>query len=106
MTSIISDFYGSLNKSFRSKNQRVRCISITILQDADDIELEMENHGLIVIFFREFRIKHPMEAKRFLQYLNAYIRKYHYSILNLGKFDYFLLLPKEFELTKESLLSH
>ena len=38
-----------------------------------------------------------------LQRLNALMRKYEYSILNLGKFDYFLLLPKDYELTTDSL---
>ncbi|UCG90569.1 MAG: hypothetical protein JSU57_02240, partial [Candidatus Heimdallarchaeota archaeon] len=73
--------------------------------DTDDIELEMEHHSLIIVFFKEFRIKKPMRAKRFLQRLNAFIRQYEYDMLNLGKLDYLFLLPKDYELTTEALSS-
>ncbi|MHA1973397.1 MAG: hypothetical protein ACTSW1_10405 [Candidatus Hodarchaeales archaeon] len=103
MNPSISDFYGTIHRSLHSNNYRVRCLSISELRDTDEIEREMIKNSLIVLFFRGFRIKNPIDAKRFLQYLNAFIRKYEYSILNLGKFDYFLLLPKEFEITDNSL---
>ncbi|MFX0013601.1 MAG: hypothetical protein ACFFB2_10655 [Promethearchaeota archaeon] len=44
-----------------------------------------------------------MDAKRFLQRLNAFIRQYEYDMLNLGKLDYLLLLPKDYKLTTEAL---
>lgn len=105
MCPIIANIYGTFNRSFRIKKNRVRCISIQDFRDTDDIELEMEHQCLIIVFFKEFRIKRPMEAKRFLQRLNAFIRQYEYDMLNLGKLDYFLLLPKDYKLTTEALTS-
>lgn len=98
-------FLASLNRSFKSKNHRIRCISIQDFRDTDEIEREMEDHSMIVVFFKEFRIKRPMDAKRFLQCLNAFIRQYKYEILNLGKLDYLLLLPSKYELTTETFES-
>jgi SepF-like predicted cell division protein (DUF552 family) len=86
----------SINRPFKVKKHRVRCIAIQNYRDTDDIEFEMKDHNLIVVFFKEFKIKKPMDAKRFLQCLNAFIRQYEYNILNLGKLDYFLLLPKDY----------
>ncbi len=104
MCPFISSLYGSLNRSFKHRNvHRIRCISVHDFQDIDDVEIEMQNNSLIVIFFKEFRIKKPMDAKRLLQRFNAFTRQYEYEILNLGKLDYFLLVPNEFELTNEAL---
>ncbi len=105
MCPIISNIYEGFNRSFRVKKSRVRCISIQDFQDIDEIELEMEYNSLVIVFFKEFRIKRPMDAKRLLQRLNAFIRQYNYDILNLGKLDYFFLLPKKYELTTETLSS-
>ncbi|MFX1514996.1 MAG: hypothetical protein ACFFC6_01715 [Promethearchaeota archaeon] len=63
----------------------------------------MEHGSLIIIFYKEFRIKKPMDAKRVLQRLNAFIRQYEYDMLNLGKLDYIFLLPKDYNLTTEAL---
>jgi hypothetical protein len=63
----------------------------------------MEHGSLVIIFYKEFRIKKPMDAKRVLQRLNAFIRQYEYDMLNLGKLDYILLLPKDYKLTTEAL---
>ncbi len=102
MTSFISGLYKGINRTIR-KQQRVRCISIEDFRDMDEIELEMEFNNIIVIFFKEFRIKKPMDGKRALQRLNSLIRQYDYEILNMGKLDYFLLLPHDFEITTETL---
>jgi len=101
----IANIFGTFNRSFRIKKNRIRCISIQDFTDTDDIELEMEHHSLIIVFFKEFRIKQPMRAKRFLQRLNAFIRQYEYDMLNLGKLDYLFLLPKDCELTTKALSS-
>ena len=98
----ISGIYESLNRSFKTKNHKVRCISVQDFRDIDKIEIAMLNQNLIVIFFKEFRIKKSIEAKRVLQYLNAFIRQYEFTLLNLGKLDYLLLLPKQYELSTES----
>ena len=103
MCPLLSNLYGSLNRSFKMKKNRVRCISIKEFLDSDEIELEMEYNSLIMIFFREFRMKKPVDAKRFLQRLNVFIRQYEYEILNLGKLDYFFLLPKNFEISTNNL---
>ncbi|MFX1246166.1 MAG: hypothetical protein ACFFBQ_02125 [Promethearchaeota archaeon] len=103
MCPIISNIYETFNRSFRTKKNRVRCISVQDFRDTDNIELEMEYGSLIIIFFKVFRIKRPMDAKRFLQRLNAFIRQYEYDMLNLGKLDYLLLLPKDYKLTTEAL---
>ncbi|NHJ02212.1 MAG: hypothetical protein EAX86_08740 [Candidatus Heimdallarchaeota archaeon] len=102
MTPLISGLYRGINRTIR-KHQRVRCISIEDFHDMDEIEVEMEFNSIVIIFFKEFRIKKPMDGKRALQRLNALIRQYNYEILNLGKLDYFLLLPQDFEITTESL---
>lgn len=99
-------FLTSLNRSLKSKNHRIRCISIQDFRDTDDIEHEMKDHNMIVVFFKEFRIKKPMDAKRFLQCLNAFIRQHKYEILNLGKLDYLLLLPSKYKLATEALETH
>ena len=101
MTSIITNLYGSINRPFKSKKRRVRCLSIYDFNDCDEIELEMENNSLILIFFREFRIKRPIDAKRIIQRLNALTRQFDYKLLNLNKLDYFILFPKGYELTTE-----
>ncbi|MFX1285404.1 MAG: hypothetical protein ACFFB5_17285 [Promethearchaeota archaeon] len=103
MRLFITNIFGTFNRSFRINKNRIRCISIKDFTDTDDIELEMEHHSLIIIFFKEFRIKKPIRAKRFLQRLNAFIRQYEYDMLNLGKLDYLLLLPKDYEITTEAL---
>jgi SepF-like predicted cell division protein (DUF552 family) len=100
----ITGIYGSFYRSFKTKNYKVRCISVQNFRDIDEIELEMQNQNIIVIFFKEFRIKKSIEAKRVLQYLNAFIRQYEFTLLNLGKLDYLLLLPKEYELSTETSL--
>lgn len=105
MNPIISGLYESFNRSLRTKTNRIRCISVQGFDDIDDIELEMQNKNMIVIFFKEIRIKKSIEAKRILQYLNAFIRQYEYSILNLGKLDYLLLLPNQYELSNEPIHS-
>ena len=106
MCPFITSLYESLPRPFRPKNShRIRCISVQDFRDGDDIELEMENGSMILIFFREFRIKRSLDAKRFLQRLNAFTRQYEYEILNLGKLDYFLLIPNDFELTTDALQS-
>ncbi len=92
----------SLNRSFKAKNHIVRCISVQDFRDIDEIEMEMQNQKMLIIFFKEFRIKKSIEAKRVLQYLNAFIRQYEFTLLNLGKLDYLLLLPKEYELSTET----
>ncbi|UCG00542.1 MAG: hypothetical protein JSW11_13030 [Candidatus Heimdallarchaeota archaeon] len=94
---------GTFTHSFKTQKNRIRCISIGEFRDTDDIELEMENGSLIIIFYKEFRIKKPMDAKRVLQRLNAFIRQYEYDMLNLGKLDYIFLLPKDYKLTTETL---
>jgi hypothetical protein len=48
-------------------------------------------------------MKKPMDAKRFLQRLNVFIKQYEYEILNLGKLDYFFLLPKNYEISTSNL---
>jgi hypothetical protein len=63
----------------------------------------MEHGSLIIVFFKEFRIKKPMAAKRFLQRLNAFIRQYEYDMLNLGKLDYFFLISKNFKISTDAL---
>ncbi len=103
MRPIIANIYGTLSRSFKIKKNRIRCISVQDFRDTDDIELEMEYRSLIIIFFKEFRIKKPMGAKRFLQRLNAFIRQYEYDMLNLGKLDYLFLLPKDYKLTTDAL---
>lgn len=103
MCPFISNVLGAFNHSFRIKKNRIRCISIQDFRDTDDIELEMEYKSLIIIFYKEFRIKKPMDAKRVLQRLNAFIRQYEYDMLNLGKLDYIFLLPKDYKLTTEAL---
>ncbi len=103
MCPFISNVLEAFNHSFRTKKDRIRCISIREFRDTDDIELEMEYGSLIIIFYKEFRIKKPMDAKRVLQRLNAFIRQYEYDILNLGKLDYIFLLPRDYKLTTEAL---
>lgn len=103
MRPIIANIYGTLSRSFKIEKNRIRCISVQDFRDTDDIELEMEYRSLIIIFFKEFRIKKPMGAKRFLQRLNAFIRQYEYDMLNLGKLDYLFLLPKDYKLTTDAL---
>ena len=103
MCPLISNVLGTLTHSFRTKKNRIRCISIGEFRDTDDIELEMENRSLVIIFYKEFRMKKPMDAKRVLQRLNAFIRQYEYDMLNLGKLDYIFLLPKDYQLTTEAL---
>lgn len=105
MCPLIANLYETLNRSFRAKNDRIRCISVQDFRDTDDIELEMENGSLIIVFFKEFRIKKPMVAKRFLQRLNAFIRQYEYDMLNLGKLDYFFLISKDYKLTTDALFT-
>jgi SepF-like predicted cell division protein (DUF552 family) len=103
MCSFISNVLGTLYHPFRPKINRIRCISIKEFRDTDDIELEMEQGSLVIIFYKEFRIKKPMEAKRVLQRLNAFIRQFEYDMLNLGKLDYIFLLPKDYKLTTDAL---
>jgi hypothetical protein len=103
MSSLLSTIRSNLHRQLKIKQHRVRCISIQDIRDSDEIELEMINQNLIVIFFREFRITRSLEAKRFLQSLNALIRQYDFEILNLGNLDYLLLLPNTFEISVESL---
>lgn len=103
MTPFISNVLGTFYHPFRPKKNRIRCISIQEFRDTDDIELEIENGSLVIIFYKEFRIKKPMDAKRVLQRLNAFIRQYEYDMLNLGKLDYIFLLPKDYKLTTEAL---
>jgi hypothetical protein len=98
-------FNTSFTRSFRKQNNKIHCISIQDYRDTDNIEHEMENNTLIVIFFKEFRIKRPMDAKRFLQCLNAFIRQYKYEMLNLGKLDYFLLYPNKYTLATRTGLT-
>ena len=105
MSPFISNVLGTLNHPFRTKKNRIRCISIQEFRETDDIELEMEHGSLVIIFYKEFRIKKPMDAKRVLQRLNAFIRQYEYDMLNLGKLDYIFLLPKDYNLTTEALTS-
>ncbi|MFX1505458.1 MAG: hypothetical protein ACFFDC_05015 [Promethearchaeota archaeon] len=103
MSPFISNVLGTLYHPFKTKKNRIRCISIQEFRDTDDIELEMEHGSLVIIFYKEFRIKKPMDAKRVLQRLNAFIRQYEYDMLNLGKLDYIFLLPKDYTLTTEAL---
>jgi len=98
----ITNIYGNINRSFKTKSRKIHCISIQEFRDIDEIEIEMENQNMVVIFFKEFRIKKSIEAKRVLQYLNAFIRKYEFTILNLGKLDYLLLIPKEYDLSTKT----
>ncbi len=104
MSTFISNIRNNLHRQFKGKYQRVRCISIQDIRDSDEIELEMMKQNVTVLFFREFRITKSLEAKRFLQSLNALIRQYNYEILNLGNLDYLLLLPESFEISAESLI--
>ena len=103
MSPSISGLYESFNRSLKTKIHHVYCISIQEFEDIDDIELEMQNQNMIVIFFKEIRIKKSIEAKRILQYLNAFIRQYEYTILNLGKLDYLLLVPNQYELSTKTI---
>jgi SepF-like predicted cell division protein (DUF552 family) len=103
MSSIISNLRNNIHRQFKSRTQRVRCVSIQDIRDTDEIELEMINQNIIVLFFKEFRIHKSLEAKRFLQCLNALIRQYNFEILNLGNLDYLLLLPADFEISADSL---
>ncbi|MHA2074585.1 MAG: hypothetical protein ACW97X_08190 [Candidatus Hodarchaeales archaeon] len=103
MSPSIIGLYESFNRSLRTKTNRVRCISVQDFDDIDEIELEMQNQNMIVIFFKEIRIKKSIEAKRILQYLNAFIRQYEYTILNLGKLDYLILLPNQYELSTNQI---
>lgn len=104
MCALITSIRKTVNRSLKIPKNRVRCLSVQNFRDSDEIELEMEHHSLIIIFFKEFRIKRPMDGKRFLQRINALIRQYDYEILNLGKLDYFLLLPEEYRITTEALI--
>ncbi|MHA2173939.1 MAG: hypothetical protein ACXABI_03870 [Candidatus Hodarchaeales archaeon] len=106
MSSLLSNIRNNIHKPFKNKNQRVRCISIQDIRDTDEIELEMLNQNMVVLFFREFRIKKSLEAKRFLQCLNALIRQHKFEILNLGNLDYLLLIPSSFKITANSLISN
>jgi SepF-like predicted cell division protein (DUF552 family) len=103
MCPFILNVLETFNHSFKTRKNRIRCISIQEFRDTDDIELEMEYGSLIIIFYKEFRIKKPMDAKRVLQRLNAFIRQYEYDMLNLGKLDYIFLLPKKYKLTTDAL---
>ncbi|MFW9855873.1 MAG: hypothetical protein ACFFFG_12490 [Candidatus Thorarchaeota archaeon] len=98
----IPNLYGTISRS-RKRNRRFRCISVQDIRDTDDIQLEMMHHSIVVCFFKEFRITRPMDAKRFLQCLNALTRQYEYEMLNLGRLDYFLLVPEGIELTTNSI---
>ena len=101
MSSFIANIRNNLHRQAKGRNQRVRCISIQDIRDTDEIELEMIRHNVIVLFFKEFRITKSLEAKRFLQSLNALIRQYEFEILNLGNLDYLLLLPVSYRITTE-----
>ena len=105
MCPFISNVLGTISHPFRTKKNRIRCISIQEFRETDDIELEMEHESLIIIFYKEFRIKKPMDAKRVLQRLNAFIRQYEYDMLNLGKLDYLFLLPINHGILGEYLCS-
>ena len=105
MSSLLSNIRNNFQKQLKNKYQRVRCISIQDIRDTDEIEMEMLNQNITIVFFREFRIKKSLEAKRFLQCLNALIRQHDYEILNLGNLDYLLLMPSSFEITTNSLFT-
>ncbi len=101
MSSFIANIRNNLHRQTKGRKQRVRCISVQDIRDTDEIELEMMNHNVIVLFFKEFRITKSLEAKRFLQCLNALIRQYEFEILNLGNLDYLLLLPESYRISTE-----
>ena len=101
MSSFIANIRNNIQRQSKGKKQRVRCISVQDIRDTDEIELEMMNNNVIVLFFKEFRITKSLEAKRFLQCLNALIRKYEFEILNLGNLDYLLLMPESFRISTE-----
>ncbi len=103
MSSFIANIRNNLHRQTKGRKQRVRCISVQDIRDTDEIELEMIKHNVIVLFFKEFRITKSLEAKRFLQCLNALIRQYEFEILNLGNLDYLLLLPKSYRISTEPL---
>ena len=103
MASIITHLRNNIHRQIKSRSQRVRCISVRDIRDTDEIEIEMINQNVIIIFFKEFRIQKSLDAKRFLQCLNALIRKYNFEILNMGNLDYLLLLPSSFEISTDSL---
>lgn len=103
MSSIITNLRNNIHRQIKSRSQRVRCVSVQDIRDTDEIEIEMINQNVIVLFFKEFRIQKSLEAKRFLQCLNALIRQYNFEILNLGNLDYLLLLPSSFEISVDSL---
>ena len=102
MSSFISNFRNNLHRQTKGRKYRVRCISVQDIRDTDEIELEMMNNNVIVLFFKEFRITRSLEAKRFLQCINALIRQYEFEILNLGNLDYLLLLPDSYQISTES----
>ena len=101
MSSFIANIRNNIHRQAKGKTQRVRCISVQDIRVSDEIELEMLNRNVIVLFFKEFRITKSLEAKRFLQCLNALIRQHEYEILNLGNLDYLLLLPGSFQISTE-----
>ena len=101
MSSFIANIRNNVYRKSKGRKQRVRCISVQDIRDSDEIELEMMSNNVIVLFFKEFRITKSLEAKRFLQCLNALIRQYEFEILNLGNLDYLLLMPESYSISTE-----